>query len=90
MQDLKDTELRVLLVLLRQTVGWNRDGRTVVISYKTLKRVTGRESQAIAAAIRSLAARGLIHIIRADAQRQGAEAKFPLVKTKQQHIQKES
>lgn len=59
--DLKDTELRVLLVLVRQTFGWNRPHRPVVLSYRALKERTGRESEAIARAIGSLRARGLIH-----------------------------
>lgn len=59
--ELKDTELRVLLVLIRQTLGWNRPTRPVILSYRTLKARTGRESEAIAKAIRSLRTRGLIH-----------------------------
>jgi hypothetical protein len=62
---LKDTELRVILVLLRQTVGWNLDHRIVTISYRTLVHRTGRRSAAIAAALRSLQAKGLIHSYRA-------------------------
>ncbi len=62
--ELKDTELRVLLVLIRQTFGWNRPYRPVILSYRTLKARTGRESEAIAKAIRSLRARGLIHTTR--------------------------
>lgn len=60
--ELKDTELRVLLVLLRQTVGWNRAGRPVMVSYRTLIARTGRQSEAIAKALAALAARRLIHI----------------------------
>ena len=58
---LKDTELRVLLVLLRQTAGWNKTGAATILSYRQLKMKTGRQSEAIAKAIRSLEARGLIH-----------------------------
>ena len=59
---LKDTELRILLVLLRQTVGWNRPDSTVILSYRRLKETTGRESEAISNALNSLSKKGLIHI----------------------------
>jgi hypothetical protein len=58
---LKDTELRLLLVLIRETSGWNREGRTVNLSSQTLKLRTGRESEAIAKALSALVARGLLH-----------------------------
>lgn len=59
--ELKDTELRVLLVLLRQTTGWSRDGRAVTPSYRLLMKRTGRHSEAVAGALKSLKAKGLIH-----------------------------
>jgi hypothetical protein len=59
--ELKDTELRVLLVVLRATTGWHREGRWVVLSYKVLMERTGRHSEAIAAALISLERRGFIH-----------------------------
>lgn len=62
MPQLRDTELRVLLVLIRSTWGWNRPDRAVIASYKSMKAKTGRESEAIAKALASLAGRGLIHI----------------------------
>jgi predicted transcriptional regulator len=62
MPSLKDTELRILLVLIRQTIGWQRDGRPVVLSYKTLMKKTGRHSEAIAKALHALREAGLIHI----------------------------
>lgn len=62
MPELKDTELRVLLVILRLTTGWNREGRFTVVPYRSLKRLTGRESEAVSKALRSLSDRGLIHI----------------------------
>lgn len=58
---LRDTELRVLLVLIRFTTGWNRDGRMIQLSYSRLKSLTGRQGDAIARALTSLAMRGLIH-----------------------------
>ncbi len=61
---LKDTELRVLLILVRQTTGWRQDGAEVRLSYKALMARTGRGSEAVANALRSLAFRGLIHIPR--------------------------
>jgi len=60
---LKDTELRVMLVVLRQTTGYNRDEKPVSISYRSLKEKTGRESAAIASALNSLADRRLIHFV---------------------------
>ncbi|MHB8636726.1 MAG: hypothetical protein ACYC96_09670 [Fimbriimonadaceae bacterium] len=69
MPELKDTELRVLLVLIRQTIGWRREGRVAVLSYRTLMRQTGRSSEAIGNALKSLKARGLIHSTRARAYR---------------------
>ena len=59
--DLTDTEARVLLVLLRRTAGWGRPNDEVTISYRDLKRLTGRQSEAISRALKSLQARGLIH-----------------------------
>jgi|GEM_PF-6228423 len=60
--NLKDTELRILLVILRQTVGWNRSEASVILSYKRLKTMTGRENEAISRALSSLSQHGLIHI----------------------------
>jgi hypothetical protein len=65
MPDLKDTELRLLLTLTRATVGWNRENRSVIMSYRTLTRKTGRSSEALAKAVASLRTRGLIHTPRA-------------------------
>lgn len=58
---LRDTELRVLLVLLRETVGWNRPHRAVILRYRSLIARTGRQSEAISKAIASLEELGLIH-----------------------------
>lgn len=60
MPKLRDTELRLLLVLLRQTTGWNREGRPVILSYRTLIRRTGRQSEALARGLDSLRDRKLI------------------------------
>lgn len=62
MPTLRDTEFRVLVVLIRSTTGWNREGVAVRLSYGHLKRRTGRSSEAIANALRSLHGQGLIHI----------------------------
>lgn len=62
MPKLRDTELRVLLTVLRQTTGWNRG--SVTLTYEALKRKTGREETALARSIRSLEDQGLIHIYR--------------------------
>ncbi len=68
MPTLKDTELRVLLVILRATWGWraNRiagDGkhkRRDWLSHSQLRRRTGRGSDAVSGAVASLTAAGLI------------------------------
>ncbi len=76
MPRLRDTELRVLLVVLRQTWGWKADrtetGGKVVrdsrgqtkrrdwLSHRQLCRRTGRGSEAVSGAVASLTASGLI------------------------------
>lgn len=61
MPTLKDTELRILLVLIRATSGWNREGKSVPLTYRALMARTGRHSEAVANAIAELSKRGLIH-----------------------------
>ena len=58
---LTDTELRVLLVLLRQTAGWNKPDATVVIPYRKLMKWTGRSSETVWKAVQSLSLRRLVH-----------------------------
>lgn len=63
---LKDTELRVLLIVIRQTWGW-RDphGRTKArdwLSHRQLVRRTGRGSEAVSGAIAALVERELIAV----------------------------
>jgi len=68
MPTLKDTELRVLLVVLRQTWGWKADRlasdgghkRRDWLSHRQLCRRTGRGSDAVSGAVASLTAKGLI------------------------------
>jgi len=72
MPGLRDTELRVLLVVLRQTWGWRADGpagngapnaahkRRDWLSHRQLYRRTGRGSDAVSGAVASLTASGLI------------------------------
>ena len=70
MPTLKDTELRILLIVLRQTSGWKSDRaetgsnrRTKYrdwLSHSQLCRRTGRGSDAVSRAVASLAASGLI------------------------------
>lgn len=63
--DLKDTEIRLLLVLLRQTWG-RRDPKTGRpkardwLTHGRLKRATGRASEAVSAAVDGLVRRGLM------------------------------
>ena len=70
MPRLKDTELRVLLVVLRQTWGWKADRtktddtrqtkRRDWLSHRQLCRRTGRGSDAVSGAVATLTASGLI------------------------------
>lgn len=62
---LKDTELRVLLVVLRATSGWmdtagNGHKRRDWISSAQMRKRTGRGSEAVSAAIAALTKRGLL------------------------------
>lgn len=59
--DLKDTELRLLLLLLRDSAGWNRPERVVRLTYTQLRSRSGRASEALAAAISALSDRHLLH-----------------------------
>lgn len=62
---LTDTELRILLILLRQTTGWNKPNATVVLPYRKLMVRTGRSSETVWKAVQSLRTKGLIHSARA-------------------------
>lgn len=70
---LKDTELRVLLVVLRQTWGWRGpEGKPKErdwLSHRQLKERTGRASEAVSAAVDALVRRGLVCV----ENEQGAE-----------------
>lgn len=59
--DLKDTELRLLLLLLRDSAGWNRPERVVRLTYSQLRTRSGRANEALAAAISALSDRQLLH-----------------------------
>lgn len=69
MPNLRDTELRVLLALVRGTTGWNREGRTIPMTYRRLILLTGRRSEAVGKALASLRERGLVHTPDAGARR---------------------
>ena len=69
MPNLRDTELRVLLALVRATTGWNREGRSVPMTYRRLILLSGRRSEAVGKALASLRERGLIHTPDAGARR---------------------
>lgn len=62
MPKLRDTEFRLLIILIRSTVGWNRGGSPVKLSYRMLEQRTGRSSEAISKALYQLHKLGLIHI----------------------------
>ncbi len=59
---LKDTELRVLLVVLRQTHVARQERASVWMTSGELRRRTGRASEAVSAAIGSLSNRGLLAV----------------------------
>ena len=61
MPKLRDTELRVLLVLLRYTTGWRTPRDHAFLTYGFLARRTGRQSEAISRAIKRLEQLGLLH-----------------------------
>lgn len=63
MPTLRDTELRVLLTLIRSTTGFNRDGMPVPLTYRRLMLLTGRRGEAVGKALEALSERGLIHIV---------------------------
>lgn len=58
---LTDTEFRVLVILLRLTVGWNRPQAVVFVPHRKLMRLTGRSSETVGKALKSLVGRGLVH-----------------------------
>jgi len=67
---LKDTELRILLLLLRRSQSrFRKADRALIIPYRQLMEATGRQSEAISKAIGSLSRRGLIHRHRPVTQR---------------------
>lgn len=69
MPSLKDTELRVLLVLLRRSASMRHQSyRPMILSYRELIRRTGRQSEAVSNAISALRQRGLIHSSRSRLQ----------------------
>lgn len=59
---LKDSELRILLILIRSTIGWDRADSPVYLTYKMLEARSGRSSEAISKALVALERQGLIHI----------------------------
>lgn len=61
--ELKDTELRLMLILIRQTFGWHSPTAVVRLSFAELTVRTGRKKSAVVAAVASLEARGLIHTV---------------------------
>ena len=76
---LKDTELRVLLAVLRQTQVLGRETPTTWLTHRELRRRTGRASEAVTAAIANLVRLGLLEtldeggrMLVSPAERQGA------------------
>lgn len=67
-KELKDTELRILLLVIRQTLGWIEDKRTGRrkerdwISQKKIMAKTGRSTKSIADAIDELVNKNLIDV----------------------------
>ncbi len=60
MPRLKDTELRLLLLILRMTIGMPLERDTVYLSYPRLMHLTGRGSEAVSNGLKGLEAKGLI------------------------------
>ena len=66
MPSLKDSEWRVLCLIVRQTWGWKEgDGRkhSDWITQKQMMRRTGRSSEALSRAVDALVRRGLIEVL---------------------------
>jgi hypothetical protein len=59
---LKDTELRVLLVLMRQLHVMGRERETTWLTHREMCRRTGRASEAVSGAISALVERGLLDV----------------------------
>ena len=70
MPTLRDTEWRVLCVIVRSTLGWRMPDRSRKqsdrISHRQLMRRTGRQSEAVSRAIARLVCAGLITVIDAE------------------------
>jgi hypothetical protein len=69
MPTLKDTEWRILCVIVRQTLGWQAgEGRkrSDWLTHRQLMRRTGRASEAVSKAIDGLIRRGLIEVQNSD------------------------
>lgn len=68
MRDLSDTELRVILVIVDQTLGWELDSiahtrkKEDWIAYSQLRDKTGRENAALRQALKGLEERGVISV----------------------------
>ena len=68
MPDLRDTEWRLICVIVRQTLGWRdpQTGKRKQMDWLTqgqLKRRTGRASEAISHAIDALVRQGIIEVV---------------------------
>jgi len=74
--NLKDTELRILLILIRQTSGWHRDNQTILLTYRTLMARSGRGHDAVSRSLRTLRDLGLIHKRRPFTQRTEAKSEL--------------
>lgn len=62
MPTLKDTELRVLLIVLRETLGRHPVKEADWLSHRQLRARTGRASEAVSSAVDRLVRRGLIAV----------------------------
>lgn len=60
MPKLKDTELRIYLILIRYTLGWRVPRKHVFLTYDRLSSLTGRKVAAIANALKGLEAKGYL------------------------------
>uniref|UniRef100_UPI003750FDD7 hypothetical protein n=1 Tax=Armatimonas sp. TaxID=1872638 RepID=UPI003750FDD7 len=68
MPKLKDTELRILLLVARQTIG--RSGKEVDwLAHSQLRKRTGRASEAVSAAVDSLIQKGLLEVFTVTGER---------------------
>jgi hypothetical protein len=89
MKSLRDTELRILLMLVRISSARTNPAAPVKLTYKRLTEQTGRHKEAVVSAIRNLTRLGLIHSSLASTDEDLESVRFPRRISEQGQKQKE-